>query len=242
MHLRADAASYNAKGGNMPIGKRSPARSSSARKVNAVVSPIGDDTGTIDTQRGSVSKSGIVKTARATSKSRASKATSALGDATAVESLNHTSTKRSRVSESITVEKPRSSRSPSTAPDSRRPKRPSHATQLARERAAQRREDAGDMAFFGSWGHGHLRELDEVGQDFAEQFLTGVTSGQEAHAEAQDRIWEMELGGPFVISSDKRELGRGRRGMDGFESEAFPTPSAPSSVPAFDELEEEEED
>lgn len=215
----------------MPVGKRSPSRGS-ARKVNAVVSPIGDDTGAMETQQRPVRKSGITTVSGSTGSSRARKATSTTEDAVG---------DRSRAAANAS-ERPPSSRSPNTIPEGRRPKRSGSSIAQARERAAARRDDAEDMAFFGGWGHGNVPELEEMGQDFAEQFLTAVTSGQETHAEAQDRIWEMELGGPFVISSDKRELGRGRRGMDGFESEAFPTPSAPPSVPAPDELDDEQEE
>jgi hypothetical protein len=98
------------------------------------------------------------------------------------------------------------------------------------------------MAFLAESSLGHVPRLDGLAQDFAEQFLNAVTSGHESHADAQDRIWEMELGGPFVISSDKRELARGERGVDDFESEAFPTPSAPPSVPAPDQLDDERDE
>jgi hypothetical protein len=97
------------------------------------------------------------------------------------------------------------------------------------------------MAFFAEDGAGHVPKLESMAQDFAEQFLTSALTGNETHAEAQDRVWEDELGGPFVVTSSKRELGRQRAELDEFEREAFPTPSAPPSVPAADEMLDEEE-
>jgi hypothetical protein len=137
-------------------------------------------------------------------------------------------------------ESPRTS-ARATAPASRRPKRIS-STVPARERSPSSTRDQRDdpIGFFSTRG-APASELEEMARDFGEQFLTAATSGQESHADAQDRIWEMELGGPFVISSDKRELARARRGEDGFEPEAFPTPSGPASVPPADELEEDED-
>ncbi len=112
-----------------------------------------------------------------------------------------------------------------------------------------RRSVRGDdgTAFFPDPASGPALAPDAFAEELAEEFLASALSGQEQTPDFYDRIVEEEEGGPFIPSSERRELSRPGDAStdvsnDDYEQEAFPTLGAGLAVDPFGTEEEEEEE
>lgn len=103
------------------------------------------------------------------------------------------------------------------------------------------RSDDG-TAFFPDPGEGPARAPDALAEELAEDFLTSALTGQEQAPESHDRVVEEEDGGPFIVSSYRREFAKGDRSDDDYEPEAFPMANHEGVIPPSESGEEEEEE
>lgn len=102
------------------------------------------------------------------------------------------------------------------------------------------RSDDGS-AFFPDPGAGPARIADSLAEELAEEFLTSALTGQEQAPDSHDQVYEEEEGGPFIVSSSRREFAKGEDADDDYEREAFPVTHESVEMGA-DEFEEEEEE
>jgi hypothetical protein len=103
---------------------------------------------------------------------------------------------------------------------------------------SSRRSDGGH-AFFPDPQDGPARAPDDFAEGLAEGFLASAIAG-ESWEQSEDDLYDEENGGPFVLSSDRKELSREATENEDFEPEPFPTSSAPPSVLPVDSTDEEE--
>lgn len=134
---------------------------------------------------------------------------------------------------------PASTRAPrSTRGDAQRSASQRAAKRSSRVPSSSRRSDGGD-AFFPDPADGPAHAPDAFAEDLAEGFLTWATTGGERQP-TEEELFDEANGGPFIISSERKELARAKADAEDFEAEAFPTSSAnPSVMPS--EADEEEE-
>jgi hypothetical protein len=82
------------------------------------------------------------------------------------------------------------------------------------------RESLDDVdAFVPALGHGRAARCADA-EDFAEEFMTTATSGEDAFERARDEFVAEELGGPF-LEIDERDLAAPWFAADETTSEAF---------------------
>lgn len=107
---------------------------------------------------------------------------------------------------------------------------------------SQKRRDNAD-AFFPDPGEGPALAPDDLAEELAEEFLTSATTGHEHGGAAYEQVVEEESGGPFVVSSKRREFAHGfdESNIKGAVPEAFPT-AGPELISQLEEEEEEEEE
>lgn len=102
------------------------------------------------------------------------------------------------------------------------------------------RRDGAD-AFFPDPGEGPALAPDDLAEELAEEFLTSATTGHEQGGSVYDQVVDEENGGPFVMSSKRKEFAHGfdESNIKGAEPEAFPTVGPTLDGPSPDAEEEE---
>ena len=97
---------------------------------------------------------------------------------------------------------------------------------------ARTRPDDGN-AFFPDPGQGPARVKDDLAEELAEEFLESATSGEEMGEEGHERVVPEERGGPFVITTARKEFAYDVDPSNPVDAERAPFPTTRSKARSF---------